>query len=204
LNSFYLDKSDEFYFGDFWKGERDALKSENAFLLPRDEANKLNIEEFFKKSSGDIKPRLNKEFDYFAIPYELDDEVMFEGSRLADSIVKLINENLGEEVYFASTDNDKCCVIKMNKFSEAIFWNAASGHLNTPFIVFDKSKLFFVLLDYDLPIQMVGFKKGLLSSDVIQKWKTFFQQEWSEVQQKYKSYTALSSIVTNYYQFAIK
>ncbi len=201
IDTFYIEGSDEFYFGEFWEQNRIALQKQEAAMLSREDANQLKIGDLFRKSVGDDKPSLNRNYDYFAIPYELDDDVHFEEHRLIDRIINLINTHLHNMKFFASTDYDKCCVVRTAAFNEEILWAAASGHLNTPFVIFDEQKDFFVLLDYDLPIQIIGYQKGCLPLKEVEKWKSFFHKEWPKVLRKYKNYENLQSLVERYYSF---
>lgn len=201
IDTFYIEGSDEFYFGDFWEQNRIALQKQEAAMLSREEANQLRIVDLFRKSVGDDKPNLNRDYDYFAIPYELDDDVYFKECKLIDCIINLINTNLHNEKFFASTDDDKCCVVRTAKFNEEILWAAASGHLNTPFVIYDEHKDLFMLLDYDLPIQIIGYKKGCLPLKEVEQWKNFFHKEWPIVLRKYKNYQNLQSLVERYYSF---
>jgi hypothetical protein len=201
IDTFYIEGSDEFYFGEFWEQNRIALQKQEADMLSREEANQLKIGDLFRKSVGDEKPNLNRDYDYFAIPYELDDDVYFKERKLKDCIINLINTNLHNEKFFAATDDDKCCVVRTAIFNEEILWAAASGHLNTPFVIFDEKKDFFMLLDYDLPIQIIGYKKGYLPLKEVEQWKNFFHKEWPIVLRKYKNYQNLQSLVERYYSF---
>ncbi|MFA6902608.1 MAG: hypothetical protein WC236_05960 [Gallionellaceae bacterium] len=201
IDTFYIKGSDEFYFGEFWEENRIALQKQQAVLLATEEANQLKVGNLFRKSVGDSKPNLNRDYDYFAIPYELDDEVYFNECKLIDCIINLINENLHDEKFFASTDNDKCCVIRTAIFNKEILWAASSGHLNTPFVIFDEKYDCFVLLDYDLPIQIIGYKKGYLAFKEVAQWKNYFRKEWTAVLRKYKKYQNLQSLVDRYYSF---
>lgn len=201
IDTFYIEGSDEFYCGEFWEQNKIALQKQEAVMLSRDDANQLKIGDLFRKSVGDDKPNLNRDYDYFAIPYELDDDVHFKERKLIDCITNLINTNLHNEKFFASTDDDKCCVVRTAIFDEEILWAAASGHLNTPFVIFDERKNFFMLLDYDLPIQIIGYEKGCLPLEEVEKWKDFFHKEWPMVLRKYKNYQNLPSLVKRYYSF---
>ncbi len=201
IDTFYIEGSDEFYFGEFWEPNRIALQKQQAAMLPREDANQLRIGDLLRKSVGDAKPDLNRDYDYFAIPYELDDDVHFHERKLTDRIIDLINANLPNEKFFASTDQNKCCVVRTAMFNEEMLWAAASGHLNTPFVIFDEKKDFFMLLDYDLPIQVIGYKEGCLPFKEVENWKNFLSQEWPTVLKKYKNYQNLQNLVERYYPF---
>lgn len=131
----------------------------------------------------------------------MDDDIQFNGRRLIEEIIGLVNSQLKPEIYCASTDRDKCCAVKLQKFSEKIIWSICSGHLNTPFIVFDKSKNFFLLYDYDLPVQLVGYKNGVLTEEDAVMWKEFFVREWPNVLKRYATYENLRSLMKKYYDF---
>lgn len=201
MDEFYIKGSDEHYFGSFWEGERKALLEEFSSLITREEANELHVEDMFFKEQTDDNPRLNRSYNFFAIPYELDDDVAFNGRVLIESIIDLVNSHMKSDVYCASTDRDKCCVVRCRRLSEEIIWSISSGHLNTPFIVFDKQKDFFLLYDYDLPVQIVGYKDGVMDEVEVDAWKEFFVEEWPNVLKKYASYTALPSLMKEYYDF---
>jgi hypothetical protein len=201
MSEFYIKGSDELYFGPFWEGERRVLSEESATLMTREEANGLHVESMFIKELNDDKPNLKRSYNFFAIPYELDDDILFNGRRLIEVIIDLVNSQLKSEIYCASTDRDKCCVVKSRRFSERMIWSISSGHLNTPFIVFDKRKDFFLLFDYDLPVQLVGYKSGVLSEEDVGMWKEFFFREWPNVQKRYAKYSNLSSLMKKYYNF---
>lgn len=201
MSEFYIQGSDELYFGPFWEGERRVLSNELACMMTREEANELHLESMFSKEINDDKPYLKNNYNFFAVPYELDDDISFNDQKLIEAVVDLVNSQLESEIYYASTDRDKCCVVKSTKFSEKIIWSISSGHLNTPFIVFDKSKDFFLLYDYDLPVQLVGYKNGVLRDEDVSLWKDFFYREWPSVLKKYTSYCNLLPLMKKYYNF---
>ncbi len=159
MDRFYDLNSDEHYSSSFWSGERSGLRKLNSRLITVAEANLLSVNSLISNSKADLKLSSDSDFYYLAIPYELDDKIYCGESLLYNEIVNLINKKLLGLKYLASTDRDKCCVVELNKFSLDIFWAIASGHLNTPFVIFNESKQCFFMLHYDLPIQIVGFKK---------------------------------------------
>lgn len=196
MSKFYSDKSDDWYFGDFWKAERNELSKINAKLITLDEANRLPISTLFSKNMGEAmpKPDIDNAFKYFAFPYELDDDnfpVM--------ELNGLINQYIEGKKYFASTNKEQACVIEHERFSDDLFWICASGHLNTPFVVFNEKCECFVILDYDLPIQIVCYKDGLFSQEYIDKWNKYLFNHWPKVRSMYTSYTNLQNLIDRYY-----
>lgn len=203
---FYQEKSDELYRSPIWEGERNVLENNGASLLSFDQANDLDIDEFFSRVGGDIKPVLSKTFDYFALPYELDDEMLLEGRQggsCIDAVVEMVSEYL-RKPYIASTDANSCCVVRANTLNADVIWSLFSGHLNTPFIVFDEARLTLVLIDFDLPFQIVGYRGNSAAKDEAPLWRRHFAETWSGVVRKYRHYENLPEIVRSYYGFILK
>lgn len=203
---FYSENSDELYRSFIWEGERKALENNGAILLSVDQANRLDIDEFFSRSEGDIKPVLSRTFDYFALPYELDDQLLLEarkGSSCIDAVVEIIGEYF-REPYIASTDADSCCVVRAKSLNADVIWSLFSGHLNTPFIVFDETRLTLVLIDFDLPIQIIGYRGNSVARDKAPLWRKHFSETWPDVVKKYRHYENLPDIVRSYYDFILK
>lgn len=203
MTFFYEKNSDEFYKNSrFWKQERSFMAKENSKMLSVSEANRLRVDELFLKAKDDIKPRLNLDYEYVIIPYELDDKIVFEGKELVDHFVNIVNSNLSsEKKYIVSTDSDKCCAFEFSCFNSNIIWNLSVPHLNTNFIVFDDKKHFFALIDYDLPLQIIGFKKDKVPDFDHNKWINYFCEQWEDVQKKYRIYINLLPIIEEYYPF---
>lgn len=178
--------------------ERDFLLSHQCRLLNVDEANMFNLANFFHKNDDDIKPILHSDFHYFMLPYELDDEII-DGLSTDQVLLSLISENLHNNIYLASTDSDKCCFIECKNLDEDIIYNLYNTHINTPFIAFGKDTNFFVLIDFDLPIQVIAFKKSIVdTNDFISK--NIGQIGWNDLYERYSSYVNLQPIFTKYYQ----
>jgi len=199
---FYEIGSDEYYLkSKFWIDERSLIKEEGGTLLSREEANQLKITSFFDKNDGDIKPKLNQNYELFALPYEVDDEFKIEGVKLEEFIISMINTYLPGTKYLASTDRDKCCVIKCQKFNSKIYWGIDVVHINTPFIIFDEKKQFFILLDYDLPIQVVGYKNSIVDKKLVDRLKKVFHNEWPNILNGYQDYINLIPFSKKYYSY---
>lgn len=177
------------------------MEEAGAELLTVADANQLAVETLLSPNQSLVKPQLSDDYHYLAFPYELDDETPIESHTLADEIISLINRMLGSPIYLASTDPEKCCVVRLKHFSLDIFWAISSGHLNTPFAAFDEHKNFYMILDYDLPIQVVGYRPGTLKQEFVQKWTKYFQHHWPIVEQKYSHYSGLKGIVEEQYSF---
>lgn len=202
--NYYLDSSDTYYLeSEYWSEERDFLKKNQCELLSRNEANNFNLSDFFKKNDTDIKPILKQDFKYFILPYELDDCIG--NSLTADEIIiKLISENLKNNIYIASTDKDKCCFIECKStITEDIIYSLYGVHINTPFIIFDGDKKFFLLIDFDLPIQIIGYKDDIIDSNNFIS-NQIGQSGWSDLFLRYRSYVNLKNIFTNYYEQLMK
>jgi hypothetical protein len=203
---FYSENSDELYRSFIWEGERKTLENNGAILLSVDQANRLDVDEFFSRAGGDIKPVLSKEFDYFVLPYELDDQMLLEGRRgssCIDAVVEMVSEYF-RKPYIASTDANSCCVVRANTLNADVIWSLFSGHLNTPFIVFDEVKQTLVLIDFDLPFQIVGYRGNSAVKDMAPLWRKHFAETWSDVVKKYRHYENLPDIVRSYYGFILK
>lgn len=203
---FYLENSDELYRSSIWEGERKTLEDNGAILLSADQANHLDIDEFFSRAAADIKPVLSKKFDYFALPYELDDQVLLEGRRggsCIDVVIEMVREYF-KKPYIASTDANSCCVVQAKNLNADVIWSLFSGHLNTPFIVFDEARLTLVLIDFDLPFQIVGYRGNSAAKNAALLWRKHFVETWPDVVRKYRHYENLPDIVRSYYGFILK
>ncbi|MDX5328354.1 MAG: hypothetical protein LPK06_06115 [Marinobacter sp.] len=203
---FYLENSDELYRSSIWEGERKTLEDNGAILLSADQANHLDIDEFFSRAAADIKPVLSKKFDYFALPYELDDQVLLEGRRggsCIDVVIEMVREYF-KKPYIASTDANSCCVVQAKNLNADVIWSLFSGHLNTPFIVFDEARLTLVLIDFDLPFQIVGYRGNSAAKSAALLWRKHFVETWPDVVRKYRHYENLPDIVRSYYGFILK
>ena len=200
--NFYDRDSDLYYIqSDYWAEERRLLLSNGCELLDRKEANKFNLNHFFYKKNNDIKPNLSLDFRYFALPYELDDELS-KGLTVDEVLLEIISENMEGYIYLASTDKDKCCFIKCTEINEDIIYNLYHTHINTPFIIFSQNPDFFILIDFDLPLQVIGYrnniisKKGRIESNI-------GQDGWNTVITRYNNYKNLPSLFKKYYYFLL-
>lgn len=202
--NYYLYNSDTYYLeSEYWSEERDFLKKNLCVLLNRNEANNFNLSDFFEKNDTDVKPNLKQDFKYFILPYELDDCIE-EDLTTDEIIIKLISENLKNNIYIASTDKDKCCFIECESaITEDIIYSLYGVHINTPFIIFDKGKKFFLLIDFDLPIQIIGYKDDIIDSNNFIS-NQIGQNGWSDLFLRYRSYVNLKNIFTHYYAPLIK
>ncbi|SUD90620.1 hypothetical protein [Psychrobacter phenylpyruvicus] len=205
--TFYLKDTDKEYFGKFWALQRKFLEDEGGRLLSIDEANTHPFDNLIEKGSKGItgasamKPRLTQDYHYFCIPYELDDEV--EGGIETDVIIKdLINTNLEAPIFIASTDPRLGCFGECSHIDEDLIWNFSSPHLNTPFIIFDNKKEVFALIDYDLPLQIIGYKNSISDTNNYIKNKVG-QSGWNNVFERYSHYTNMPYIFKEYYGFLL-
>lgn len=197
--TYYAYGSDEYYLeSNYWAKEREFFLKNQCILMNVNEANRFDLSIFFKKNNDDVKPLLNQDFTYFIIPYELDD-IVDNDSTAYDIIIQLVSNNIKDSIYIASTDNDKCCFIKCENITEDILYNLYSNHLNTPFIIFGEDRNFFSLIDFDLPIQIVGYKNFILDSNnfIINK---IGQVGWLDLFERYNHYTNLRYIFERYYK----
>lgn len=200
--SFYLPNSDDYYLNSiFWKSEKNYLLSQHCKLLNTSQANNYDFDRFFIKNEADVKPRLSQEYNFFSLAYELDDEV--NNALLVDNIIiNLINDNLHNDVLLCSTDPDKCCVIQSHSVTKDIINTLVSPHLNTPFIIFNESSDFFVLIDFDLPLQIIGYKNEIIDKNNYVDNKVG-EDGWNNVFQRYASYTNIPNILKEYYSFLL-
>jgi hypothetical protein len=125
------------------------------------------------------------------------------GGSCIDVVVEMIGEYF-REPYVASTDANSCCVVRANTLNADVIWSLFSGHLNTPFIVFDESRLALVLIDLDLPFQIVGYRGSSSAKNTAPLWRKHFAVTWSDVVKKYRHYENLPDIVSSYYGFILK
>lgn len=200
---YYLKNSDQEYFSEFWMQERKYLTEVGAKLLTVDEANNHPFNDLLNRGINDTKPYLNTDYNYFCIPYELDEEIEGESSLLAEKVISdLINENLLGKFYIASTDAELGCFGECNYIDEKIIWNFSSPHLNTPFLIFDDNKEFFALIDYDLPLQIIGYRKNIIDNNHYIENRVG-QSGWNNIFDRYDHYNKLSYIFKNYYEFLL-
>ncbi len=201
--TFYLPNSDKDYLiSDYWEEERKFLSLDNSRLLNREEANRYNLSTFFTKEMNDEKPKLNTIYKYYCIPYELDD-VITEKLKASNVILELLNDNLNHEIFLASTDNDKCCFVSCgDTFTENIMFTPCRTHTNTPFIVFDVYSRCFALIDYDLPLQIIGFRDVLIDSNSYLT-NCYISEGWYTVFQRYSSYSNMPNLFKRYYYFLL-
>lgn len=74
--------------------------------------------------------------------------------------------------------------------------------MNTPFVIFDSKKEVFALIDYDLPLQIIGYKNNILDSENYIENKVGYDG-WSTVFNRYAHYTNMPYILDNYYKFLL-
>ncbi len=74
--------------------------------------------------------------------------------------------------------------------------------MNTPFIIFDSKKEVFALIDYDLPLQIIGYKNSILDSEEYVKNKVG-HSGWKTVFERYAHYTNMPHIFSEYYRFLL-
>lgn len=205
--TFYLKNSDQEYFSKFWTEERKYLAKFGCRLLTVEEANTHLFDDLVIKGckgivgSEAIKPRLSKDYNYLCIPYELGEKM--ERELKPETIIsQLINDNLNEPIFIASTDANFGCFAKCSYINEDIIWSFFSSHLNTPFIIFDSKKEVFALIDYDLPLQIIGYKNNILDSENHIKNKVGYDG-WSTVFNRYAHYPNMPHIFEEYYRFLL-
>ncbi len=205
--AFYLQDSDQEYFSQFWSQEREYLDEVGARLLSVNEANIHSFSGLMIQGCHGIvgneamKPRLNHSYHYFCIPYELGEKI--ENELIPETIIsQLINDNLDNPIFIASTDASFGCFSECLYINEEIIWNFVASHLNTPFLIFDDKKEVFALIDYDLPLQIIGYKDSILDN------KKFIENRvgnsgWDTVFDRYSHYTNLPHIFDEYYDFLL-
>lgn len=205
--TFYLKDSDQEYFSKFWVQERKYLSEVGGKLLTVDEANTHPFSDLLITGSRGIvgidamKPRLTHNYHYFCIPYELGEKV--EDDLVPETIIsQLINDNLEGTIFIASTDASFGCFAECIYTNEEIVWNFSSSHLNTPFLIFDDKKEVFALIDYDLPLQIIGYKTHILDSKDYIKSKVG-RNGWSTVFDRYSHYTNMPHLFNEYYKFLL-
>jgi hypothetical protein len=201
MGDFYYPRSDRAYFGKWWQRERVALERLNVTLLPVAEANRLGMQELVSSSAAELKPFLSPEYSYLAFPFELDDDIEYEGSFLFHEMERIINLKISGIKHLASSDRDKCCVAKFETFALEILFTLAAGHLNTPFVLLDETKDVFFLLDLDFPIQIVGYRNGAFSDTEVTQWNGYLKSSWTVMRNTYIHYKNLIPIADKYYPF---
>lgn len=196
--------SDCYYrFDSTWQMERNLLAKNHAHLLNILEANQLNIQNFFIKNEFDDKPHLNRDYHYLTFPYELDDEILPENNEVTATVLisKTLNSFIqGQYIYIASTDSDKCCVIECYQLNDEIIHIPTTPHMNTPFLIFTEKADIFALIDYDLPLQIIGYKPHL---KVEIPYYDEIQQGFDTVLERYRSYTNMPNLFRTYYDFLL-
>lgn len=207
LMTFYLQGSDQEYFSEFWTEERNHLSKFDCRLLTVDEANTHLFDDLVIKGCEGIvgndamKPVLSKDFNYFCIPYELGEKM--EGDLEPETVItQLINDNLHEPIFMASADASFGCFGECPYINEDIIWSFFASHLNTPFIIFDGKNEVFALIDYDLPLQIVGYKNIILDSEGYIKNKVG-HNGWNTVFKRYAHYTNMPHMFDQYYKFLL-
>ena len=199
---FYEPSSDKYYLeSDYWATDREVIASEGCELLKVTNANQFNLEHYFIKGDNDVKPTLNQDFDYFTLPYELGDD-LDNGLEAGDICIKIIEENLRGDVFIASTDSDKCCFIKCPTVNEDVIYHLGQIHINTPFIIFDNTQNFFLLIDFDLPLQIIGYKRDIVDSHNYVR-DNIGAEGWQTIFKRYGSYVNMPIFFREYYYFLL-
>lgn len=200
---FYATSDEYYHFNSTWQTERNVLLRNNAKLLNINEANKLNVQQFIEKRQNSYKPYLNKDYYYLTFPYELDDEVFPEDEtfNITILIATVLNSYMvNKPIYIVSTDIDKCCVIEAKYLNENIIFALTSPHMNTPFLIFNEDAEIFALIDYDLPLQIIGYKPHL---NVQIEHYDRIQQGFHDVMERYASYGNMPYLFRTYYDFLL-
>lgn len=204
---FYSKNSDQEYFSEFWAPQKKFLEDEGGELLTTDEANMHPFDDLIVKGSKGItetdamKPRLSEDYHYFCIPYELGEEIK-DSLEPETIITNLINDNLETPIFIASTDASFGCFAKCQCINEDIIWNFASPHLNTPFLIFNEKKEVFALIDYDLPLQIIGYQHSIVDKhNYIANQVS--QSGWDTVFDRYASYINMPHLFDEYYRFLL-
>lgn len=177
------------------------IANEGCDLLNVIQANQFNLEHYFVKGDNDVKPKLNQDFDYFILPYELGDD-LDNGLEAGDICMKIIEENLKGDIFIASTDSDKCCFIKCPTINEDVIYHLGQIHINTPFIIFDNTQNFFLLVDYDLPLQIIGYKYNIVDNHNYVR-DNIGAEGWQTIFERYGSYVNMPMFFKQYYYFLL-
>lgn len=205
--TFYLENSDKWYFSNKWEEERHELNEVDVSLLTVDNANAHPINELIVKGCSNnssieaMKPRLTEEYHYFCIPYELGEETE-DGLEPETIISNLINDNLKNSIFMASTNPELCCFGECEYLDEEIIWGFSSQHINTPFLIFNDEKEVFALIDYDLPLQIIGYKKTITDNNGYIENNTG-KMGWENIFKKYNRYPNMPHIFKEYYKFLL-
>lgn len=202
MMKFYKPDSDKYYLeSDYWATDREMIANEGCDLLNVIQANQFNLEHYFVKGDNDVKPKLNQDFDYFILPYELGDD-LDNGLEAGDICMKIIEENLKGDIFIASTDSDKCCFIKCPTINEGVIYHLGQIHINTPFIIFDNTQNFFLLVDYDLPLQIIGYKYNIVDNHNYVR-DNIGAEGWQTIFERYGSYVNMPMFFKQYYYFLL-
>lgn len=203
MSNFYINNDSNHYYhnNEVWGRERDWINEFNGRLLSFQQANQLNISQFISKNKNDEKPRLNHHYNYLTIPYELGEEMG--NNQIPDMVIcDLLNQHLkSKPTYLASSNPEECCVISFNcSLNDDLICIPYSSHINTPFLIFNENADIFALIDYDLPLQIIGYKPHLNIQiddyDVI-------QNGFNDVFERYGSYTNMKNLFKTYYDFLL-
>ena len=202
MMKFYKPDSDKYYLeSDYWATDRELIANEGCDLLNVIQANQFNLENYFVKGDNDVKPKHNQDFDYFILPYELGDD-LDNGLEAGDICMKIIEENLKGDIFIASTDSDKCCFIKCPTINEDVIYHLGQIHINTPFIIFDNTQNFFLLVDYDLPLQIIGYKYNIVDNHNYVR-DNIGAEGWQTIFERYGSYLNMTMFFKQYYFFLL-
>ncbi|MFW2176278.1 MULTISPECIES: hypothetical protein [unclassified Moraxella] len=154
---------------------------------------------FFSKNEGDCKPHLNKNYHYLTMPYELGD-IIFDEITPTEVLVEVLNKYIQGDKILASTDNDKCCVVRCEKLTTNVIDCFYNPHMNTPFLIFSQDEPVFALIDFDLPLQIIGFAKDLTVE--IDNYE-LIKQGFESVFKRYAGYTNMGNLFKEYYAFLL-
>lgn len=207
MSNFYLNNgSNETYQQkSFFEDIRDIITKYDSKLLTLEQANQLNLQQFFVKNDGDISPHLNPNYHYLTIPYELSENLFSENLDFdaCALLTKELNRLLiNRPIYVASTDNDLCFMIECTYLTtQLIYYSHCHGyHINTPFLIFNEDAEIFALIDYDLPLQIIGYKPHL---NVEIEHYDVIQQGFNDVMERYASYGNMPYLFRTYYDFLL-
>ena len=145
----------------FWQETRENLARLGAKLLTVEEANGIFFQRFFDSlCTGqstdwpmyDCLPE--SDYIHIPIPYELDehDERKIGGEFVENLIETHVKEHFSKQKYLFSGDQRECLALQFDSFSYDILHEIFSGHMTTPFVLFDENLDQCVLFHFDLCI----------------------------------------------------
>ena len=158
MKDYYNEGSDVSYSDEYYYYEKLLLAMHGAHLLDLEKANSIGVQDLIHGINQHQKAVINSVYKVMILPYELDDEMPGYGMEGVEFISKVIEDNLEKDIYLASTNPDMGCVAKSSSVNSQIIYGVSTGHINTPFVIFDKHKEFAVIVDFDFPIQLILVK----------------------------------------------